>query len=109
MAQAHTLAHRYPDGASLALRTKIGALHGLDPARIVCGTGSDEILNLAAQAYAGPGDEVLFSRHSFMVYPIAARRCGATPVEAPDLDYAASADALLAAVTRPIRTTRPAR
>ncbi len=99
MAQVHGNSHRYPDGSSLALRTKIGALHGIDPAQIICGTGSDEILNLAAQAFAGPGDEVLFSRHSFMVYPIAARRCGATPVEAPDSDYVGDVDALLACVT----------
>ncbi len=92
-------AHRYPDGASLALREKIGALHGIDPAAIVCGTGSDEILQLTAQAFAGVGDEVLFSRNSFMVYPIAARRCGATPVEAPDRDYVCDVDAMLAAIT----------
>lgn len=89
----------YPDPDATALRTALGALHGLDPAHIVCGTGSDELLNLAAQGFAGPGDEVLFSRFSFAVYDIAARRCGATPVEAPDRDYATDVDALLAAVT----------
>lgn len=89
----------YPDPDATALRTALGALHGLDPARIVCGTGSDELLNLAAQGFAGPGDEVLFSRFSFAVYDIAARRCGATPVEAPDMDYATDVDALLAAMT----------
>jgi histidinol-phosphate aminotransferase len=91
--------HRYPDGASTALRDKIAALHGLDPARVICGTGSDEILQLTAQAYASVGDEVLYSRNSFMVYPIAARRCGATPVEATDSDYTGNVDALLGAVT----------
>ena len=89
----------YPDPDARDLRAAIGALHGIDPARIVCGTGSDELLNLAAQGFAGPGDEVLFSRFSFIVYDIAARRCGATPVEAPDSDYATDVDALLAAVT----------
>ena len=89
----------YPDPDSTALRGAIGKLHAIDPARIVCGTGSDELLNLAAQAFAGPGDEVLFPRYSFAVYDIAARRCGATPVEASDADYAADVDALLAAVT----------
>jgi histidinol-phosphate aminotransferase len=89
----------YPDPDSAALRRAIGELHGIDPARIVCGTGSDELLNLAAQAFAGPGDEVLFPRYSFAVYDIATRRCGATPVEATDRDYAANVDALLAAVT----------
>ncbi|MEW4448946.1 histidinol-phosphate transaminase [Qipengyuania sp. JC766] len=85
----------YPDPGATALREAIGALHGIDPARIVCGTGSDELLNLAAQAFAGPGDEVLFSRHSFSVYTIAAHRCGAVPVEAPDRDLGADVDALL--------------
>lgn len=89
----------YPDPGSTALREAIGQLHRIDPARIVCGTGSDELLNLAAQGFAGPGDEVLFSRHSFAVYDIAARRCGATPVEAPHRDYTADVDALLAAVS----------
>ncbi len=90
---------RYPDPDAAELRAAIGELHRIDPARIVCGTGSDELLNLAAQGYAGPGDEVLFSRYSFSVYDIAARRCGATPVEAPDRDYGTDVDALLAAIT----------
>ncbi|WFL78320.1 histidinol-phosphate transaminase [Altererythrobacter arenosus] len=93
----------YPDPGSTALREAIGALHGIDPARIVCGTGSDELLNLAAQGFAGPGDEVLFGRYSFAVYDIAARRCGATPVEAADRDYALDVDALLGAVTEKTR------
>ncbi len=93
----------YPDPDAAALRAALGRQHGIDPARIVCGTGSDELLNLAAQGFAGPGDEVLFSRFSFAVYDIAARRCGATPVEAPDSDYATDVDALLAAVTERTR------
>lgn len=90
---------RYPDPGSTALREMLGQMHGIDPARIVLGTGSDELLNLAAQGYAGQGDEVLFSRFSFAVYDIAARRCGAVPIEAPDKDYGADIDALLALVT----------
>lgn len=90
---------RYPDPDSTALRHALGALHGLPAERIVMGTGSDELLNLAAQAFAGVGDEVLFVRYGFSVYDIAARRCGATPVVAPDRDYGTDVDALLAAVT----------
>lgn len=93
----------YPDPDSRALREALGGLHGIDPARIVCGTGSDELLNLATQAFAGPGDEVLFPRYSFAVYDIATRRCGAIPVEAPDRDYAADVDALLAALNERTR------
>ncbi|MEO0030655.1 MAG: hypothetical protein RIS94_413 [Pseudomonadota bacterium] len=90
---------RYPDPDSKALREGLGRLHGLAADRIVMGTGSDELLNLAAQAFAGPGDEVLYVRFGFSVYDIAARRCGATPVVAPDKDYGTDVDALLACVT----------
>jgi histidinol-phosphate aminotransferase len=89
----------YPDPDSKALRAKIGEIYGLTPAQIVCGTGSDEILHIAAQAYAGPGDEIVYVRYGFAVYDIAARRCGATPVVAPDRDYGTDVDALLACVT----------
>ena len=94
---------RYPDPDSRALREALGDLHGIDPARIVCGTGSDELLNLAAQGYAGPGDEVIYVRYGFSVYDIAARRCGATPVIAPDRDYGTDVDALLALVNEKTR------
>ena len=89
----------YPDPSATKLREAIGAVHGLDPARIIYGTGSDELLHIAASAYAGPGDEVLYVRYGFAVYDIAARRAGATPVIAPDKGYATDVGALLAAVT----------
>ena len=89
----------YPDPDSKALRAAIGQLHGLPAERVIMGTGSDELLNLAAQAYAGPGDEVLYVRYGFSVYDIAARRCGAVPVVAPDDDYGTDVDALLALVS----------
>jgi histidinol-phosphate aminotransferase len=90
---------RYPDPDSVALRAALGQLHAIAPSRIVMGTGSDEVLHLAAQAYAGPGDDVVYVRYGFSVYDIAARRCGARPVVAPDRDYGTDVDALLAAVT----------
>jgi histidinol-phosphate aminotransferase len=93
----------YPDPDSKALRSALGKLHGIDPARIVMGTGSDELLNLAAQGYAGVGDEVIYVRFGFSVYDIAARRCGATPGVAPDADYGTDVDALLALVTEKTR------
>ncbi|MEP3422904.1 MAG: histidinol-phosphate transaminase [Erythrobacter sp.] len=93
----------YPDPDSKALRSALAELHGLDVDRIVCGTGSDELLNLAAQGFAGSGDEVLFSRNSFAVYDIAARRCGAIPIEADDTDFTADVDSILAAVTERTR------
>jgi histidinol-phosphate aminotransferase len=74
-------------------------MHGIDPARIIMGAGSGELLYLAASAYAGPGDEVLFSQYAFSLYDIVARRAGAEPVEAAARDYGTDVDALLAAVS----------
>ncbi|MCH7865862.1 MAG: aminotransferase class I/II-fold pyridoxal phosphate-dependent enzyme, partial [Proteobacteria bacterium] len=90
--------HRYPDGSCGALRQAIGSLHGMEAAHIVCGAGSDELIGLLCQAYAGPGDEVLYSEHGFLMYPIAAKAAGATPVWAPEKDLTADVDALLARV-----------
>ncbi len=90
---------RYPDASALRLREAIAAKHGLDPDRVIHGTGSDELLHLAAGAFAGLGDEILYVRYGFSVYQIAARRVGATPIEADDRDHATDVDALLARVT----------
>lgn len=89
----------YPDGASTALREAIGAKFGLDPARIVCGSGSDEILSLLTSAYVGPGDEGVFTTHGFLVYKLAILAAGGVPVVAPERDLTADVDAILAAVT----------
>ena len=98
MAEARGVLSRYPDPEAIALREAIAEHHGLDPARVICGTGSDELLHLAASAYAGPGDAGVFQRYGFSVYPIALRRVGATPVEAEDHDYGADVEAMLGAV-----------
>ncbi|HUZ71836.1 MAG TPA: histidinol-phosphate transaminase [Stellaceae bacterium] len=90
---------RYPDGHSTELRAVLARHHGLDPARIVCGAGSDELISLLIRCYAGPGDEVLYSRHGFLMYPIGAQAVGATPVAAPETDLTFDVDAVLARVT----------
>src|SRR5690242_19902875 len=89
----------YPDGAATALRAAIGRAFGLDPDRIVCGAGSDDLLNLLARAYLAEGDEAIHTTHGFLVYPIATRGTGATAVVAPETAYAASVDAILACLT----------
>ncbi len=94
---------RYPDASGAELRETLAARYGLDPARIIYGNGSDEVLHLAAGAFAGPGDEIIYVNYGFSVYPIATRRVGATPVVAPDKDYATDVDAILAAVTERTR------
>jgi len=90
---------RYPDAGAIALREAIATKHGIEADRIIHGTGSDDVLHLAAGGFAGEGDEVLYVRYGFSVYPIAARRVGAEPIEADDKDYATDVDALLARVT----------
>ncbi len=98
-AEEAAMLHRYPDGGANALRTAIGERFGLDSDKIVCGAGSDELIALLCKAYTGPGDEVLYSQHGFLMYPISARAAGATPVTAPETDKTANVDALLDAVT----------
>jgi len=95
--------HRYPDGGCHAVRNAIGNRYGLDAERIVCGAGSDELIGLLVRAYAGPGDEVLYSQHGFLMYPIAARSVGATPVSAAETNLTTDVDNLLAAVTERTR------
>lgn len=88
----------YPDGSAAALREAIGALNGLDPSRIVCGAGSDELLQLITKAYAGAGDSVVQSQYGFLVYSIAARACGAQARFAPEKNLTTDVDAMCAAV-----------
>ncbi|HEV2559549.1 MAG TPA: histidinol-phosphate transaminase [Microvirga sp.] len=89
----------YPDGSATKLREAIAAKYGLDPHRIVCGAGSDELLSLLTNVYVGPGDEGIFSAHGFLVYRIAILAAGGTPVVADEREHRADVDAILAKVT----------
>lgn len=89
----------YPEGTSRVLREAIGRAYGLDPDRIICGAGSDEILNFLAHTYLGPGDEAIHTTHGFLVYPIATMANGAVNVVAPEKNFTADVDAILARVT----------
>ena len=89
----------YPDGPASALREAIGAAFGLDPDRIVCGAGSDDLLNLIARAYLKDGDEAIYTTHGFLVYPIAITGTGAKAIAAAENDFTANVDAILKAVT----------
>lgn len=95
--------HRYPSTDHGALRTAIGEMHGLDPDRIICGVGSDEIITFLCQAYAGPGDQVIHTEHGFAMYRISALAAGATPVEVPERDRVTDVDAILAGCTEKTR------
>jgi histidinol-phosphate aminotransferase len=95
--------HRYPPTDHAALRAAIGAAHGVDPARVVCGVGSDEIIAFLCQAYAGPGAEVIHTEHGFSMYRISALASGATPVEVPERARTTDVDAILAAASERTR------
>ncbi|MGL4279986.1 MAG: histidinol-phosphate transaminase [Albidovulum sp.] len=89
--------HRYPSTDHAALRQAIGDTHRLDPARIICGVGSDEIIGLLCNAYAGKGDEVVFTEHGFLMYRIYTMAAGARPVVVKERDRTTDVDAILAA------------
>lgn len=93
---AHQL-HRYPSSEHAALREAIAGVHGLDAERVICGVGSDEIITFLCQAYAGPGDEVVYCEHGFLMYRISALAAGATPVAVAEDARRADVDAILAA------------
>jgi histidinol-phosphate aminotransferase len=97
--EAATGSHRYPDGGCNALREALADAHDLDAKRIVCGAGSDELITLLCRAYVGPGDEVLYTEHGFLMYAIAAKTVGARPIAAPETNLTTDVDALLAKVT----------
>ena len=102
-AAAGTSLERYPDGQATELRQAIARRFGLNADRLVCGAGSDELINLLAHAYLGPGDEGIFTEHGFLLYRIVVLAAGATPVVVPEKNLTADIDAILAAVTAKTR------
>ncbi len=89
----------YPSSDHAELRAAIGRVEGLEPERIICGAGSDEVIAMLCNAYAGPGTEVIHTEHGFAMYEISARAAGATPIEVPERERTADVDAILAAIT----------
>ena len=89
--------HRYPDGHATALRQAIGARFGLDPARIVCGNGSDELIQHLILAFGGEGTELVMSAHGFVMYEVSGRYAGCHVIKVPERNLTADVDAMLAA------------
>lgn len=97
--QAASGTHLYPSTDHAELRAAIAEVHGLEAGRIICGVGSDEVLQFVCQAFSGPGDEIIHTEHGFSMYPILAHMAGATPVCVPERDRVVDIDAILSAVT----------
>lgn len=103
--------HLYPSTDHAGLRAAIGEVWGLEPARIICGVGSDEVLQFVTQAFSGPGDEIIHTEHGFSMYPILSHMAGATPVCVAEADRVVDVDAILGAVsprTRVVFLANPA-
>ena len=98
LAASHDL-HRYPDGHCQELRHALADYYGLDYERIICGTGSGDLINLIARVYCGSGDSVVYSEHGFLMYPIASHANGATPITAKEKNYTSCVESILTAVT----------
>ncbi len=98
-----TVLEDYPDGSSSDLRETLGKVHGLNPANILAGNGSDELLSLVAQCYLKPGDEAIYTAHGFLVYRIGILTAGATPVIAPETEFKADVEAIVERVTEKTR------
>ncbi len=99
LAALATQLHRYPDGGAAALRRAIGARFGLDPDRIVCGAGSDDLIYLLCHIYGGPGTELIMTEHGFSIYEIAGRLAGCRVIKASERDRTTDVDAVLQAVS----------
>jgi histidinol-phosphate aminotransferase len=90
---------RYPDGNGFALKAALSERHGVAPDRIVLGNGSNDILELVTQAFLRPGDQAVYSRHAFAVYPLAVQARGAAGIEVPARDFGHDLPAMRAAIT----------
>ena len=94
---------RYPNASAKPLRAALADYHGIEAERIICGAGSDELFHLLGRAYLRSGDEVLYSAHGFLVYPIVAQSADAVSIPVPEKSQRTDVDAILSAVTQRTR------
>src|SRR5690242_11202596 len=89
---------RYPDGNGYELKQALSARYGVDMGSIVLGNGSNDVLELVAHAFLGPGRAAVFSQHAFAVYPLATQARGARQIVVPAKAYGHDLDAMLKAI-----------
>ena len=90
--------HYYPDGSGFDLKAVLSSRLGVKPENIVLGNGSNDVLELVARAYLRPGDSAVYSKHAFMVYPLAVQAIGARHIEVPARDFGTDLEAMAEAV-----------
>jgi histidinol-phosphate aminotransferase len=91
--------HLYPDGNAFYLKNKLGESLGIEPANLILGNGSNEIIEFVGHALMAPGAEVVVSEYCFAVYPIVTRLFGANLVTVPSRDFGHDIPAMLRAIT----------
>ncbi len=96
---ASAQANRYGNPTCAALRNGLAERFGLDADSIICGNGSEELLDVIARCFVSPGDEIVIPEFGYIQFPIIANRLGAKLVKVPEVDFTADVDALLAAIT----------
>src|SRR5919108_4508817 len=89
---------RYPDGNGFELKQALAARYGVDMGSIVLGNGSNDVLELVAAAFLGPGRAAVMSQHAFAVYPLATQARGARAIVVPAKDYGHDLEAMARAV-----------
>ena len=90
---------RYPDGSAYQLKDKLQAKLGIDPAMVTVGNGSNDVLELVARVFLGPGLESIVSEHSFVVYPLVTKSLGAELIVIPAIDFGQDLNATRAAIS----------
>lgn len=90
---------RYPDGNAFYLKSKLADFLNVSLGQVAIGNGSNELLELIARVFAGPGDEIIFSQYAFAVYPIVTQAVGATPVEVAAKNWSHDLSAITEAIT----------
>lgn len=90
---------RYADGSCSLLREELSKKHNINANQIVCGAGSDEIISLLISAFAGFEDEIIHSKHGFLMYSISAKAVGATPISVAEKNLKADIESILYAIS----------
>jgi histidinol-phosphate aminotransferase len=91
---------KYPDGKSQSLRKSISKTYKCNSEKIVCGAGSDEVIQMICQLFLNPKDEVVLPEYSFLMYRIYSKIVGAKVVFAKEINFKISIKEILKKVTK---------
>lgn len=92
--------YKYPDGSARDLKQTLAKKYKIEESHIICGAGSEELIRMIASAYAGVGDDVVFTKHGFLVYPLSTKAVGANAIVVEEKEYCTDVDLILDAITK---------